>query len=123
VLAIGGCDKNMPGAMIAIARLNIPAIFVYGGTIKPGCFKDKDVDIVSVFEAIGQHSAGKISDEELEARHAELKSAGGYKYPDHQTPWQEIQRTLVEPLDRGMTLEPATKYRDVARRSPPRDNH
>ncbi|UFP93320.1 dihydroxy-acid dehydratase [Gloeobacter morelensis] len=60
VLAIGGCDKNMPGAMIAIARLNIPAIFVYGGTIKPGRYQDQDLTVVSAFEAVGQYSAGKI---------------------------------------------------------------
>nr|WP_276316694.1 IlvD/Edd family dehydratase [Halomonas flagellata] len=64
-----------------------------------------------------------IDDAELEARRQRLEANGGYRYPDHQTPWQEIQRTLVEPLDRGMTLEPAPKYRDVARLSPPRDNH
>ncbi len=66
VVAIGGCDKNMPGCMMAIARMNRPGIFVYGGTIKPGCFKGEDVDIVSVFEAVGKHSAGKIDDKELE---------------------------------------------------------
>ena len=65
VVVIGGCDKNMPGGMIAIARLNIPAIYVYGGTIKPGCWNGKDLTIVSVFEAVGQHSAGKIDDHEL----------------------------------------------------------
>ncbi|NMG60079.1 dihydroxy-acid dehydratase [Geitlerinema sp. P-1104] len=65
VLAIGGCDKNMPGAMIAMARLNIPAIFVYGGTIKPGHYKGQDLNIVSAFEAVGQHSAGTIDDAEL----------------------------------------------------------
>ena len=65
VIAVGGCDKNMPGAMIAIARMNVPAIFVYGGTIKPGKYKDQDLTIVSVFEAVGQHSAKKIDDEEL----------------------------------------------------------
>jgi len=65
VLAIGGCDKNMPGAMIAIARLNIPAIFVYGGTIKPGHYQGRDLTIVSAFEAVGQYSANKISGEEL----------------------------------------------------------
>lgn len=65
VLAIGGCDKNMPGAMIAIARMNIPAIFVYGGTIKPGHYNGKDLTVVSAFEAVGQHSAGKISETEL----------------------------------------------------------
>ncbi|MFP4298278.1 MAG: dihydroxy-acid dehydratase [Spirulinaceae cyanobacterium] len=65
VLAIGGCDKNMPGAMIAMARLNIPAIFVYGGTIKPGHYKGQDLTIVSAFEAVGEYSAGKIDDTEL----------------------------------------------------------
>ena len=67
VLAIGGCDKNMPGAMIAIARLNIPAIFVYGGTIKPGHHNGKDLTVVSSFEAVGQFSAGKIDAAELMA--------------------------------------------------------
>lgn len=65
VLAIGGCDKNMPGAMIAIARLNIPAIFVYGGTIKPGHHNGRDLTVVSAFEAVGQYSAGKIDANEL----------------------------------------------------------
>ncbi|HAP36753.1 MAG TPA: dihydroxy-acid dehydratase [Bacteroidetes bacterium] len=67
VIAIGGCDKNMPGAMIAFSRMNIPAIFVYGGTIKPGQHpKDgRDLNIVSAFEAVGQFSAGKISETEL----------------------------------------------------------
>ncbi|HNQ73594.1 MAG TPA: dihydroxy-acid dehydratase [Verrucomicrobiota bacterium] len=73
-LAIGGCDKNMPGALIAMARMNRPAVFVYGGTILPGLLKaphspndGKEIDIVSVFEAIGQHAAGKVSDAELHA--------------------------------------------------------
>ncbi|HEY9736529.1 MAG TPA: dihydroxy-acid dehydratase, partial [Trichocoleus sp.] len=65
VVAIGGCDKNMPGAMIAFARLNIPAIFVYGGTIKPGHHAGKDLTVVSAFEAVGEYSAGKIADDEL----------------------------------------------------------
>jgi len=65
VIAIGGCDKNMPGAMIAIARLNIPAIFVYGGTIKPGHYKERDLTIVSAFEAVGQYTAHKIDETEL----------------------------------------------------------
>ncbi|MEG4408157.1 dihydroxy-acid dehydratase [Microcoleus vaginatus GB2-A3] len=67
VLAVGGCDKNMPGAMIAIARMNIPAIFVYGGTIKPGHHNGKDLTVVSAFEAVGQFSAGKIDQTELNA--------------------------------------------------------
>ncbi len=65
LLAIGGCDKNMPGAMIAIARLNIPAIFVYGGTIKPGRFGNRDLTIVSAFEAVGSFCAGTMSEGEL----------------------------------------------------------
>jgi dihydroxy-acid dehydratase len=72
VIAIGGCDKNMPGAMIAIARMNVPAIFVYGGTIKPGHLDGQDLTIVSAFEAVGQFSAGRISAAQLQAveRHA-----------------------------------------------------
>ncbi len=65
VLAIGGCDKNMPGALIAFARLDIPAVFVYGGTIKPGHHEGRDLTIVSVFEAVGEHAAGRIDDAEL----------------------------------------------------------
>ncbi len=65
VLAIGGCDKNMPGAMLAIARMDIPAIFVYGGTIKPGHYNGKDLTVVSAFEAVGEYSAGKIDEHEL----------------------------------------------------------
>src|SRR6185436_3820720 len=86
-VAIGGCVKNMPGCLIVMARMNRPAVFVYGGTILPGCLTQvvgqasslpdsrrqdaraatKELDVVSVFEAIGQHAAGKISDEELHA--------------------------------------------------------
>ena len=65
VVAIGGCDKNMPGCMIALSRLNRPAIFVYGGTILPGCHKDKKLDVISVFEAVGARANNKIDDEEL----------------------------------------------------------
>ena len=60
VLAVGGCDKNMPGCMIAMARMNVPAIYVYGGTIKPGRWKGEDLTIVSVFEAVGAFNAGKM---------------------------------------------------------------
>src|SRR3954471_21673286 len=66
VLAIGGCDKNLPGAMIGIMRMNIPAICVYGGTIKPGRYKGQDLQIVSVFEAVGAFNAGKMSQEDFE---------------------------------------------------------
>ncbi len=65
VIAIGGCDKNMPGAMIAIARMNIPAVFVYGGTIKPGHHDGRDLTVVSAFEAVGAYKADKIDDNEL----------------------------------------------------------
>jgi len=64
-VAIGGCDKNMPGCLMAMARLNRPSVFVYGGTILPGCHKKKDVDIVSVFEAVGAYANHKISKKEL----------------------------------------------------------
>jgi len=69
-VAIGGCDKNMPACVMAMARMNRPSVFVYGGTILPGCAtikgEKKDLDIVSVFEAVGKHAAGEYSDEELE---------------------------------------------------------
>ncbi len=65
VLVIGGCDKNMPGGMMGILRANVPAIYVYGGTILPGKYKGKDLNIVSVFEAVGQFSAGKMSEEDF----------------------------------------------------------
>jgi dihydroxy-acid dehydratase len=65
VVAIGGCDKNMPGCLIALARMNLPSVFVYGGSIKPGNLNGKDIDIVSVFEGVGQYNAGKINKDEL----------------------------------------------------------
>jgi dihydroxy-acid dehydratase len=65
VVTIGGCDKNMPGCLMGMARVNIPGVFVYGGTILPGKLRGKDLDIVSIFEAVGQHAAGKISDAQL----------------------------------------------------------
>lgn len=69
-VAIGGCDKNMPGCIIAMGRMNRPSVFVYGGTILPGCAtlkgEKKDLDIVSVFEAVGKHAGGEYSDEELD---------------------------------------------------------
>ena len=64
-LVIGACDKNMPGGMMAIARMNVPAIYVYGGTIKPGHWKGKDLTIASAFEAVGAYTAGKMSEEDL----------------------------------------------------------
>jgi dihydroxy-acid dehydratase len=65
VLCIGGCDKNMPGCIIGMALANVPAIFVYGGTIKPGKWKGKDLTVVSVFEAVGAHSAGTMTEEDF----------------------------------------------------------
>src|SRR5262245_5795215 len=64
-LVVGGCDKNMPGGMIALARMNVPGIFVYGGTIKPGTWKGQTLTIVSPFEAVGAYSAGKMTDEDF----------------------------------------------------------
>lgn len=65
VVVIGGCDKNMPGGMMGMLRANVPAIYIYGGTIKPGHYKGQDLNIVSVFEAVGQFSAGKMSEEDF----------------------------------------------------------
>ncbi|UOD50826.1 dihydroxy-acid dehydratase [Orrella daihaiensis] len=67
VVVIGGCDKNMPGGMIGIARCNVPAIYVYGGTIKPGHYKGKDLNIVSVFEAVGEYTMKRMSAEDFKA--------------------------------------------------------
>ncbi|MGK0184356.1 MAG: dihydroxy-acid dehydratase [Verrucomicrobiales bacterium] len=67
IVAIGGCDKNMPACVMAISRLNRPAVFVYGGTILPGCLDGRDLDIVSVFEAVGQHANKEINDKQLKA--------------------------------------------------------
>jgi dihydroxy-acid dehydratase len=71
VIVIGGCDKNMPGGMMAIARCDVPAIYVYGGTVKPGRYKDKDLTIVSAFEAVGEFTAGRLNEtdfKEIERR-------------------------------------------------------
>jgi dihydroxy-acid dehydratase len=65
VVCVGGCDKNMPGAMMAMARMNVPAIFIYAGTIKPGFWKGQKLTIVSPFEAVGAFAAGKMSEEDL----------------------------------------------------------
>ena len=65
VMVIGGCDKNMPGGMMGMLRANVPSIYIYGGTILPGKYKGQDLNIVSVFEAVGQYSAGKMSEEDF----------------------------------------------------------
>jgi len=67
MVGLAGCDKSLPGVMMAMLRLNVPAVFMYGGSILPGKFKGRDVTVVDVFEAVGQHSAGNMSDEELHA--------------------------------------------------------
>ena len=67
LVGLAGCDKSLPGMMMVMARLNVPSVFLYGGTILPGKYKDQDADIITVFEAVGEHSVGKISDEELYA--------------------------------------------------------
>ena len=67
VIAIGGCDKNMPGCLMALSRLNRPSVFVYGGTIMPGRYRDQDVDIISIFEAVGQYASNQINQKELSA--------------------------------------------------------
>jgi dihydroxy-acid dehydratase len=66
LVGMAGCDKSLPGMMMAMCRLNVPSIFIYGGSILPGTFKGKDVTVVDVFEAVGLHSVGKMSDEDLE---------------------------------------------------------
>ncbi len=65
LVGLAGCDKSLPGMMMSMVRLNVPSVFVYGGSILPGRHKGKDVTIVDVFEAVGQHSAGKMDDKEL----------------------------------------------------------
>ena len=77
VVAIGGCDKNMPGCLIALARLNRPGVFVYGGTILPGSYEGKPVDVVSVFEAVGKHAAGKMDDAQLDELEAKAIPGAG----------------------------------------------
>ena len=65
LVGLAGCDKSLPGMMMAMLRLNVPSVFMYGGSILPGKFKGRDVTVVDVFEAVGQHAAGKMSDEDL----------------------------------------------------------
>src|SRR5262245_24376101 len=78
VLAIGGCDKNMPGCVMAMARLNVPSVFVYGGSILPGIGPDGgDIDIVSIFEAVGRHQAGKLDEKGVHAIECEACPGAG----------------------------------------------
>ncbi|MXX98181.1 MAG: dihydroxy-acid dehydratase [Rhodothermaceae bacterium] len=110
VIAVAGCDKNMPGSIMGLARLNRPGLMVYGGTIKPGCWKDKPIDIVSAFEAAGQRATGTISDQDFReiARHA-CPGAGacGGMYTAN------TMASAIEAL--GMTLPFDSSYPAVSR--------
>src|SRR3989442_6257895 len=87
LLAVGGCDKNMPGAMIAMARMNIPAVFVYGGTIKPGHYKDRDLTVVSVFEAVGEHRSPENPHRERPQVHERALPGPAHPHPlPHRAP-------------------------------------
>jgi dihydroxy-acid dehydratase len=113
-VAIGGCDKNMPGAMICIARMNRPAVFVYGGTILPAASRwdnERKVDIVSVFEAVGQHAAGKLDDAD----------SGGRILRDSRTGFvrRHVYRQHHGQRDRSARHEPAQQLR--AKRHFPRE--
>ena len=105
VLVVGGCDKNMPGGMMAMARMNVPAIYVYGGTIKPGKWKGKDLTIVSAFEAVGSFSAGKMSEEDF-AGHREKR------LPERRRLRRHVHREHDELLVRGARHEPARLLAD-----------
>jgi len=118
LLAIGGCDKNMPGAMIAIARLNIPSIFLYGGTIKPGHYAGKDLTIGSTFEAVGQFGAGRIDKVELLEieRHScpGVGSCGGMFTANTMSSAIEAMGMAL-PYSSTMAAEDAEKMQDAAR--------
>src|SRR5204863_6961779 len=77
VVGVAGCDKSLPGMMMVMARLNVPSVFIYGGSIMPGRYKGKDITIQDVFEAVGSHAAGTITDQELsDVEHAACPSSG-----------------------------------------------
>ena len=84
LVGLAGCDKSLPGMMMAMLRLNVPSVFMYGGSILPGRFHGRDVTVVDVFEAVGQHAAGNMSDEDLfELECVACPSAGGLRGPVH----------------------------------------
>ena len=118
LMAIGGCDKNMPGAMIAIARLNIPSLFLYGGTIKPGHYAGKNLTIGSTFEAVGQYSAGRIDQVELLEieRHScpGVGSCGGMFTANTMSSAIEALGMAL-PYSSTMAAEDAEKMQDAAR--------
>ncbi len=76
LVGVAGCDKSQPGMMMAMVRLNVPSIFIYGGSILPGTFKGKEVTVQDVYEAVGKHSVGEMSDEDLQTLEAERLSVG-----------------------------------------------
>jgi dihydroxy-acid dehydratase len=118
VIAIGGCDKNMPGAMMAIARLNIPAIFVYGGTIKPGHLRGRDLTIVSAFEAVGEFTAHKIDARELlEVERHSCPGAGscGGMYTANTMSSAIEAMGMSLPFSSTMAAEDAEKAKSAAR--------
>lgn len=117
VMAIGGCDKNMPGAMIGIARMNIPAIFVYGGTIKPGHLDGEDLNLVSAFEAVGQYAAGQIDEQRLHRVECEacpgVGSCGGmYTANSMSSAFEAMGMSL--PYSSTMAAEDAEKAENTA---------
>jgi dihydroxy-acid dehydratase len=117
VLVIGGCDKNMPGAMIAMARMNIPSIFVYGGTIKPGHYKGKDLTIVSAFEAVGEYNAGKLSEadfKEIERRACPGSGSCGGMYTANTMSTSIEAAGLSLPYSSTMANEDAEKAQSAA---------
>ena len=118
LVAVGGCDKNMPGAMIGIARLDIPAIFVYGGTIKPGHYEGEDLTIVSMFEAVGAYNAGRIPLEtyrEVERRACPGKGSCGGMYTANTMSSAIEAMGMALPYSSTMAAEDFEKQDDAAR--------
>jgi dihydroxy-acid dehydratase len=117
VLIVGGCDKNMPGAMIAMARMNIPAIFVYGGTIKPGHYQGRDLTIISAFEAVGEFNAGKLSAsdfKEIERRACPGSGSCGGMYTANTMSTSIEAAGLSLPFSSTMANEDAEKANSAA---------
>ena len=91
LVAVVGCDKNMPGSVMAMCRLNRPAVMVYGGTIAPGCYKDRKLDVVSAFEALGEKLAGQLDDKDFKGIIANAcpgagACGGGVRHPARRWP-------------------------------------
>ena len=93
MVGLAGCDKSLPGVMMSMLRLNVPAVFMYGGSILPGRFKGRDVTVVDVFEAVGQYSAGKMSDKDLHTLECHAcPGAGAAAASSPPTPWPWSRR-------------------------------